>query len=287
MENTLLISQNGLGDNLFMVGALNYLLHFYQYVFFLCKHKYYSNVIEFFPQTLSKRIFVIPFNENRESEQLFHIATHNKSTKDLLICGCHKTYIKSQITNTNYLASIAHREVQKYEIVKSMNLDGYDFIENFYKDIKLNLNHFVDYFTLPETQESIKLYNSIKQYKIIFTQIKSSTGHILDINNIIKKYKDNDEYIIICNDKNIYKQSSSSCTFGEVRDGKGEKKSALAQKFVLNKIINYYTTILNSYKIKIIDSCFTGIVLPLHLGNKLKTKDVKIIKRESCSQVKF
>ena len=52
----------------------------------------------------------------------------------------------------------------------------------------------------------------------------------------------------------------------------------------MNKIVNYYTTILNSDKIVIIDSCFTGIVLPLHLGNKLKTKHVKIIKREYCKK---
>tara|TARA_R100000900_G_scaffold142068_1_gene123576 strand:- start:1438 stop:2241 length:804 start_codon:yes stop_codon:yes gene_type:complete len=266
--NALLISHNGLGDNLFMVGATNYLLEFYKYVFLLCKHKYYPNVIEFFPQTLNQRIFVIPFNENHEAEQLLYIANHNRSTKDILICGCHKTYIKSTITNTKYLVVSQKNKKQKYEIVKSMNLDGYDFIENFYTDIGLNLNHFVDYFTLPETNESINLYNSIKRYKIIFTQIHSSTGHVLNIDNIIKKYKDNDEYIIICNDKNIY--------------NKEEKKWKLAEKFVLNKIINYYTTILNSDKIKIIDSCFTGIVLPLHLGNKLKTKDVKIIKREYC-----
>ena len=271
MMNALLISHNGLGDNLFMIGATNYLLEFYDYVFLLCKHKYYSNVIEFFPQELNKRILVIPFNENHETEQLLFIANHNRSTKDILICGCHNSYIQSKITNTKYLKQTAeykqNKNIQKYEIVKNMNLDGYDFIENFYRDIGLNLNHFVDYFKLPETEESIKLYNSIKQYKIIFTQIQSSTGHILNINNIIEKYKDNDEYIIICNDKNIYR--------------KGEKKWALAQKFVLNKIINYYTTILNSYKIKIIDSCFTGIVLPLYLGNKLNTKDVKIIKRDA------
>tara|TARA_R100000988_G_C3967780_1_gene149801 strand:- start:50 stop:877 length:828 start_codon:yes stop_codon:yes gene_type:complete len=266
--SALLVSHNGLGDNLFMVGATNYLLEFYQYVFLLCKHKYYPNVIEFFPQTLNQRIFVIPFNENHEAEQLLYIANHNRSTKDILICGCHKDYIKSSITNTKYLASVTGETKQKYEIVKNMNLDGYDFIENFYTDIGLNLNHFVDYFKLPETEESIKLYNSIKQYKIIFTQIKSSTGHILNIDEYIEKYKDNDEYIIICNDKNIY--------------GKKEKKYNLAEKFVMNKIVNYYTTILNSYKIKIIDSCFTGIVLPLHLGNKLKTKDVKIIKRDTC-----
>ena len=266
--SALLVSHNGLGDNLFMVGATNYLLEFYKYVFLLCKHKYYPNVIEFFPQTLNQRIFVIPFNENHEAEQLLYIANHNRSTKDILICGCHKTYIKSTITNTKYLVASQKNKKQKYEIVKSMNLDGYDFIENFYTDIGLNLNIFVDYFTLPETDESINLYNSIKQYKIIFTQIHSSTGHVLNIDNIIKKYKDNDEYIIICNDKNIY--------------NKEEKKWKLAEKFVLNKIINYYTTILNSDKIKIIDSCFTGIVLPLHLGNKLKTKDVKIIKREYC-----
>ena len=272
--HALLISHNGLGDNLFMVGATNYLLKFYQYVFLLCKNKYYPNVIDFFPQTLNKRIFVIPFNENYEAEQLLYIANYNRSTKDILICGCHKTYIQSSITNTKYLGKNINK--QKYEIVKSMNLDGYDFIENFYTDIGLNLNIFVDYFRLPSSIESIKLYNSIKQYKIIFTQIKSSTGHILNIDDIIKKYKDDEEYIIICNDKNIYKQSSAD------GDKRSEKKCKLAEQFVLNKIINYYTTILNSDKIKIIDSCFTGIVLPLYLGNKLKTKDVKIIKREYC-----
>ena len=35
--NALLVSHNGLGDNLFMIGALHYLLKFYTNVFFIVK----------------------------------------------------------------------------------------------------------------------------------------------------------------------------------------------------------------------------------------------------------
>ena len=35
-----LVSHNGLGDNLYMIGALHYLLLFYDELFFLCKDIY-------------------------------------------------------------------------------------------------------------------------------------------------------------------------------------------------------------------------------------------------------
>ena len=37
--NAYLVSHNGLGDNLYMIGALNFIRQFYKNVFFLCKKK--------------------------------------------------------------------------------------------------------------------------------------------------------------------------------------------------------------------------------------------------------
>jgi hypothetical protein len=56
--NAYLLSHNGLGDNITMIGAINFLLHYYDNVYFLCKDKNQENVARFFQD---KPVIVIPF----------------------------------------------------------------------------------------------------------------------------------------------------------------------------------------------------------------------------------
>jgi hypothetical protein len=55
--------------------------------------------------------------------------------------------------------------------------------------------------------------------------------------------------------------------------------------FVYNKIVHYIKTILNSDEIYIIDSCFTGVVLPFVKMGQLKTDKVRIILREMAERI--
>lgn len=275
--DSVLLSHNGLGDNLLMIGGIHYLLKFYNRIYFLCKNKYYQHVKSFFDEKIN--VICIPFNENNElfeTRQLI-MKYYLDSNIDIFIAGdCHKSHLSNKITNKLFLENKI--EDNHYNIdFDDITTENYCFIENFYKDIKLNLKYFFDYFYLPSTEESFNLYKSISNYYIVFIQLKSSDNKYLNISNLITKYLLNDNVILICNDKNLYDI-----------DNKTENikiKYNLCEKFVYNKIINYNDTIKNSDEIYIIDSCFTGIVLPYLKTNKLKANKVRIILRNNVDKI--
>ena len=139
----------------------------------------------------------------------------------------------------------------------------------FDKDINLNLTHFYEYYDLPSTDISKQLFDSVKNYYLVFIQLKSSDGRVLNISNLLSKYINDDNVLLICNDANLY--------------DKDHKKYLIAQNFLMNKIVYYVDVIKNSDEIYLIDSCFIGIVLPFLKMNKLKTDKVKIILRNEVA----
>jgi hypothetical protein len=87
----------------------------------------------------------------------------------------------------------------------------------------------------------------------------------------MNEYINNDEYLIICANKNMY--------------NKGNKKYELANIFV-NILIMYYVSIIkNADIIRVIDSCFACILLPLLDKNKLKTNNIEIINRKNITPI--
>jgi len=275
--NAYLVSHNGLGDNLFMIGAIRFLTKYYDKVYFLCKNKYHSNVELFFKD--NENIVCLPFNEYNENNdydeknQLRNIIQekYSNNDNDIFICGCHKTYLQSKIRNKLFLECIILNKNYNIDF-DTITTDNYNFIENFYKDIRLNLTVFYDYFTLPEFVESMELYKSVEKYNIIFVQIKSSCGKTLNVNNLLNKYLNDEKTILICNDFNLYDSNSNS------KDIK--MKFKLCENFVFCKIVYLIDTIKNSNEIYIIDSCLIGLVLPFLKQNLLKAEIVRIIRRE-------
>ena len=73
--NAYLVSHNGMGDNLYMVGALIFLLKYYDKIFFLCKNKYYSNIKLLFSENLN--IICVPFDETDEYNNITIIINQN------------------------------------------------------------------------------------------------------------------------------------------------------------------------------------------------------------------
>ena len=263
--NAYLVSHNGLGDNLFMIGALHFIKPFYKNVYFLCKQKYCENVKSFFEE--DSNIICVPFNDNDEFNSISHKINPKYADKntDIFICGpCHKRYLHSKINNELYLEH--KKDTNKNTIdFDTITTSNYSFIENFYNDIGLNLTHFFENFNINSPDESVRLFQSVKQYYLVFIQYKSSDGKTLNISNLIEKYINDPNVLLICNDMNIYNKSH------HLYD--------IAQPFVYNKIVNYMDVIKNSDEIYLIDSCFIGIVLPLLKTNRLKTKNIRIILR--------
>jgi hypothetical protein len=277
--NVYLVSHNGMGDNIFMNGSINFLLKYYDKIFFLCKKKYYDNINLFFFN--NENVTCVPFDENHEFNEIKNILEKAKVENDILVCGFHKTYINNKITNPRFINSIYNIEDKNYTIdFDTLTSSGYSFIESFYKDIHLNLTIFYEYFSIESSHESSELYNSIKNYKkIIFIQLYSSCGRQLNISNILTNNLHDKESIIICNDKNLYDIDSD--------DDDVKNKKTICDGFVMKKITYYIDVIKNSNEIYLIDSCFIGIILPLMKQNKLKADKIRIIRRELVDSIEL
>jgi hypothetical protein len=270
--NAVFLSHNGLGDNLYSIGALRLLLKFYNKIFFICKDKYYNNVKFFFID--EPRIECIQFNHKKEKMECSMIINSNYNDNDIFICGAHRGYLKSKITNIQYLEYCKNNFNKKSEYTldyDTITNDNYNFIIQFYNDIYLDIDVFFKYWKLPETELSKDLYNKIKEYNIIFIQSKSSDNKKLNITNTINKYINDENILLFCNDENLYKNINN-------------KKYDLIEDIINKPIIYYLDIILNSIEIYIIDSCFTGIILPLVKLKKLKANIVRIILREEVNK---
>jgi hypothetical protein len=187
-----------------MISALHFLLKFYEKIYFLCKNKYHVNVSLFFQ--ITSNIVCIPFNENDEINEINNIIQkiYYDTNTDVFVCGdIHKQYLHSKINNKLFLEYNIPDKKDTIDFDTIISSD-YNFIENFYKDIGLNLTIYYNYFYIPSSQESIELFNSIKHYNILFIQLSSSCGTKLNISNLLNKYLYDEQYILVCNDKNLY-----------------------------------------------------------------------------------
>ena len=221
------LSHNGLGDNITSISAINFLLNYYSKIYFLCKDKHANNC----------RLL------------------YNNLNVDILICGAHKNYLKTKITNNNFLNYIPNDENYKID---------YDFIGDFYRDINLDLKIYYNNFKINSCKESLELYNQVKDYNIYFTHTQASDMKI-DISNYTNEYYNNNDWLIICANENVYNISSY--------------KYSLAEKFINIPIAYYIDIILNAKKIYVINSCFSCIIYPMKNMNLLNTDSVNIYNR--------
>lgn len=277
--NAYVVSHNGLGDNLYMIGALRFLLNFYDNIYFICKKKYYDDISRFFKNT---NIICVSIDENNEFKDIRKIIKSVYDSNDIFVCGpCHKSYLRSKITNKKYLEYIPidKKYTIDYDTINKKIINNtYDFIEGFYRDLNLNLTYFYEYFNVPQTDESFELYNLIKDYYIVFIQSTCSDGRSLNISNLLTKYLYDEKAILVSSNNNLYDIENKTDDILE--------KYNICNKILTNsKIINYNDIILNSDEIYIIDSCFTGIVLPYLKTNRLKAKTVRIIYRDLVNNI--
>ena len=281
----------GLGDNLYCIGAARYLTKFYRNVYFLCKDKYEENVKSFFNDNI--RIICFPIHSPSkdsvyekdipvisEIDAIRNVLNNKYEDNDIFICGFAFTpHFPSKITNQSFL--------QREKITRTYSLkldtiddDRYSFIIDMYNNADLTTGVMIDYWNLPKTEDSKKLYESVKDYNIIFIQSISSNNKVLRVNNIVKKYLYDDNTILLFNDYNIYDNANINLKQIKI-------KRELAEKFVKNKLIYYIDTIKNAKEIYMIDSCFTGIVLPLYKKGLLKANPVRLVMRRLIDDYDF
>lgn len=248
-NNAYVLSHNGIGDNITMIGAINYLLSHYNNVYLLCKDKYYDNIRMIYDESIT----IIPFDYKNEKQACINILQpkYLDTDTDIYICGCHKNYLKNKINNP------------KCNVDSDISLK-WSHIQQFYNDMNLNLDIYYKYFDIKNSSTSLKLYNDIKHLNIIFCHTQASTNKI-NINNFINPYLQNDEFIVICSNENLYSNE--------------HKYHMLVNCYVDLMICHYIDIIKQAYKIFIIDSCFACIVYPLELSKNLNANEIIYFER--------
>ena len=276
-DSAYFLSHNGLGDNITNIGAVYFLTQYYNTIYFLCKDIYYENITKLFKnKIINKNIILIQFNSENEFNECKTIITNamintiknvtsnemtnsmSNSSIDIFISGnCHTSYLKSRIT---------HPQLLQYK----QNDNGYNIkwnwnhIRDFYYNIGLDLSIYYNYFIIDSCQESKDYFEHIKNYNIIFLHTKSSNKEIF-LNNIIDKYINKEDTIIICANKNVYENNNNNNT-----------KYELANKYINILVANYIDIIYNALEIHVINSCFSCIINPLNVTHKLHAKIVTI-----------
>jgi len=248
-----LLSHNGLGDNITMLGAVNFLKQYYDNIYFLCKDIHKSNVEKLVPDG----VLLIPFKTTKnEIKECTKIINNAEPEADIFISGvCHTDYLKSRIT---------HPELIRYKKDDKKYTTIHRHIKHFYHDINLDLSIYYDFFEIKSSSESQRLFELIKNYKIVFVHSKASNVEI-NIDHVLSKYISNLEYIVICANKNMY--DTENILY---------KK---ANNFINIPIAYYIDVIKNAIKIHVIDSCFSCIMLPLEKKNKLAASEVVYYRR--------
>ena len=245
------LSHNGLGDNILMNGALNYLAKFYNNVYFLCKD---INIHHVSCMYKNSNIIPIMFDSKNEYHSCHELLSDKYKTSDVLIAGCHKAYLKTQTTivTTNELSSL--------KIPSHFKFGG-----DFYKDIGLNPSIMGSHFNLNCLVDFTNIYNAISNYKIIFLHTESSQSTI-DLNYVIQQHILKTDYLIISANNNAY--------------DKHHCKYELANKYIkLPTIIHYVEIIKNAEELHMIDSSISCLALCLKLNEKTTCIQMKIYDR--------
>lgn len=264
-ETAYLLTYNGLGDYITMIGALNFLSNYYKHIYMLCRKSSIENMKLFLPD---KPITYIPIQPTgyglqeyehfeAESNECIKIINEVPINNDVLICGSKQVKggaVKPRITNKRLLE---YKSNDKQYTVKWVH------IQEFYHNINLDLSIYYEYFDIPSVSTPIS--NITEEYNIMFAHTKASDREI-QIPDVIAKYTDDENTIIICANKNVYPTN--------------HPKYELANKYINIPIAHYIDIIKQATEIHVVDSCFSCIVYPLQQTNRLSAKTVIIYNRE-------
>ena len=242
-KNAYFISHNGLGDNITNIGAVNFLLKYYENIYFFCKEHNKNNVKLFFE---GKSVILFAFFEKdflHEISEMYRFISMAQIEDDIFVSGLFIQYYKSRITHPKLLKYVPND--------KNYSVD-YCHIKDFYHQIGLDLSIYCEYFDIPSTDISKKYYDEIKNLKIIFVHSKASSGEV-DFNYVYDNFKNNKEYIIICANKNMYNPQ--------------DDYYSIANNYINLMVAHYIDIIKKSELFYMVDSCFFCIAYILTKTN--------------------
>lgn len=172
MQNIIILSHLGLGDNIFNISLINYLLKDNNKVELICKNHNFINMNYIF--------------ENYNNFSIINVINDNEAIK---ICNNenNKLILRSGIFKEN----------------NNTNLETFPFF--IYDDINISRNILKEYFYIRNSEKNNYLYSLINNKEFVFICNTNSNGIEFNILNECNKYNINiDEKIVISTTENIY-----------------------------------------------------------------------------------
>lgn len=256
----MVVQHNGVGDMINMVGAIRYLTLIYDKVYIPTDEVNYEKITKLYrdddtvvivnnkPLNYSPGLWKYYSTKHidNKAERLVHIQvnaeeayTNMKNTYgDIYLCGQHKVgYTDSESKCLPF---------------------------NFYDDMKIPRNVFWTHYKINIPDESIKLYNQISGYKIVFICAHYAHGIAFNMNKVLEYlHIDPGQYLIINPQQNYYNDPTS-------------KKYIIAQSLMNKEIFDYISIIENSDYIIVSDSSF--FCMAIHIP--IKTDNAYYISRD-------
>jgi hypothetical protein len=259
-KDVVFCSHLGLGDVLLNVGIINLLLNFYETVHYFCKKHYVRNISTMFA---NKPVHLVPIDKNENQSIISNMARFNFDATDCILVGGMKTMhpsFKTIIKNQNFI---------EYKLRFGSNKNErmlYSHVGQFYADVGVKCDVCFKYYDVNIPEESMQYYQKIQQYSVMFMHEIASTASTVDFSNIIHRYINLPNYVIICANRNVYPAA--------------HPMHAVAQSFVNLPFMFYYDTLRNATDIYAVDSCFSCIPFILRYRNAISPKTFMIHARD-------
>ena len=252
-------SHMGLGDVLLNVGIINLLLNFYETVHYFCKNEYVYNISTMFA---NKPVHLIPIDKNENQSIISNMSRINFNTTDCILAGQMKDI------HPSFNTIVRNKYFNEYKRRFGTNANPqtlYKHVGYIHSDVGVKWDVCLKYYDVHIPPESMMYYQTIQQYTIMFMHEFASTASTVDFSNIINRYINLPNYIIICANRNVYPAA--------------HPMHAAAQSFVNLPFMFYYDTIRNASDIHAVDSCFSCIPFILRFMNAISPNTFMIYAR--------
>lgn len=263
-EAAYIIGHRGLGDNITMLGSVNFLSQYYKKVYLACRDVNEQNI----KLLLKENQFTFPYRleHMRNTDTFMPLIKHlyDKDYTDIFFCGI------PSIIKVNIPSKITHPAILNYKKTNKYSTQ-YAHISIFYNRMKLDLKIYYEFFNIDSSFRSNELYEKVKHLKIVFCHTEGSNRKI-NLSKDVKLLQNKPEYIVLCTDKNVY--------------DKNHPYFELAEMFVNLLVQEYIDVIINADKFFMVNSCLSCILLPLYKTNRIKSNDTLKYKTTGTSNYK-
>jgi len=233
-----LLAHLGLGDNILCIGMVNYLANIYEKLKVVCKQHNKKN-LEMLLSNPKVEFLTVKDDYEISPNHGFNIKLFNVITRnwDLYLCGSHK------------LSGVVHGP----------------FPLGFYDDVSIDRKVFWTHFSCNKPQESLELYEKVQDQRYIIVHNLSSTGQVFNAKDVIQRYTNGEDMLIINFNINEY--------------DKTHKFNKIAEQFINKPLVHYQDLIINADYVFMTDSSIWCMAIQL----PIKTENCYVLSRGNVS----